>query len=444
MKNMRPYFLAFLLLSLAGCKTQEELVKDLVDLKQDHQHFQSKIANLNKVQIPADHHKLIDQQFNSKFFSPWAKNKASTPTSDMKGIISGLTKIGGYGENKQKLEKEWFKAIEDNMGLSTFPNTNKKAITVANTSLRILPTDKGVYSGFKNDSEGYAFDSLQNSAVAANTPIFVTHLSVDLSWAYVETSFANGWIPIRDIAFADKDFIDTFKDLKPFIAITKDHTPIAMTNKQFVYYGNIGMILPQIKKTDTTYSVAVVIADEDRNAVIKEGQIPIQAATQKPMPLTIKNVSDLANQMLNQPYGWGGQFGNRDCSALLKDLYAPFGIWLPRNSKSQAQSGGIYINLTALSDKEKEGMIITNGIPYLTLLWLPGHIMLYIGEEEGKAIAFHNIWGIRTTDKLTRKIIGKSVITSLEPGKDLEHADPKGGLLNRVEGMTLLTPRFQE
>lgn len=441
MKNRTLLALGCVCLTLQSCKTQEKLIEDFVDIKQDHAYFRGKTPNPNKLQLQNDYHKITDQQFNAKFLSPWMQTSPFTSTSDLKNTFKSLKKSGGFGENKIELPQSWFNAIETNINNDTYPNCKQKAITIANTSLRLLPSSQGLYSGFKNHSEGYAFDSLQNSALAANTPIFVAHLSKDKDWAYVETSFANGWIPIRDLAFTNSNFISTFKSYKNFIAITKDKTPILMSNKQFLFDGNIGMILPLIQKTETTATISVTIADENRNAVLKEAQISLKNAVTKPLPLTIKNVSDLANEMLNQPYGWGGQFGNRDCSALLKDLYAPFGIWLPRNSKAQAQNSGVFINLSKLPDAQKEAMIITNAVPYLTLLWLPGHIMLYIGEENGKAIVFHNIWGIRTTDVLARKIIGKSVITTLEPNKGVENADPKGGLLSRVEGMTLLIPR---
>ena len=68
--------------------------------------------------------------------------------------------------------------------------------------------------------------------------------------------------------------------------------------------------------------------------------------------------------------------------------------------------------------------------------------MLYIGQNDDKAIVFHNIWGLRTKDELGRKIIGKSVITTLDPGKNLRNADPNGSLIKRVEGITLLVPRY--
>jgi hypothetical protein len=70
--------------------------------------------------------------------------------------------------------------------------------------------------------------------------------------------------------------------------------------------------------------------------------------------------------------------------------------------------------------------------------------MLYIGEYKGRALIFHNIWGIKTRDltgKEGRKIIGQAVITTLRPGDELRCIDPEGGtLLKAITVMNILVP----
>ena len=87
-------------------------------------------------------------------------------------------------------------------------------------------------------------------------------------------------------------------------------------------------------------------------------------------------------------------------------------------------------------------MILDKGVPFLTVIWMPGHIMLYVGTHQGKPLVFHNTWGLRTQSASggeSRLIIGKAVITTLEPGQELpDLARPKGNLLYRIEAMTLL------
>jgi hypothetical protein len=145
--------------------------------------------------------------------------------------------------------------------------------------------------------------------------------------------------------------------------------------------------------------------------------------------------------MAGEPYGWGGLGGKRDCSALTRDLFAPFGLWLPRNSSEQAFAGR-FISFKDLSPAAKEALIVHTGAPWRTLLWTPGHIMLYIGIHQGKPLIFHNFWSIRTRDadgKKGRVVVGRASVTTLHPGGELGNLDlPRADRLFGLEGMVFL------
>ncbi|MDP2268917.1 MAG: hypothetical protein Q8K46_07080, partial [Deltaproteobacteria bacterium] len=123
--------------------------------------------------------------------------------------------------------------------------------------------------------------------------------------------------------------------------------------------------------------------------------------------------------------------------------FAPFGIWLPRNSGHQAKMTGAFVDFRNLSPAEKEKAIMKQGLPYFTLLWFKGHIMLYIGAQDGQALVFHNFWSVKTRDadgKTGKRIIGRSAITTLHPGKELRSGKDTGGILSGILGMTLIWP----
>lgn len=91
--------------------------------------------------------------------------------------------------------------------------------------------------------------------------------------------------------------------------------------------------------------------------------------------------------------------------------------------------------LADLSEKEKENRIRAEAIPFQTLLYLPGHIGLYIGQFDGKAVMLHNMWGIRIFET-ERYVVGKTVITTLYPGKELKGYS--SSLMSRVQSMTIV------
>ena len=136
----------------------------------------------------------------------------------------------------------------------------------------------------------------------------------------------------------------------------------------------------------------------------------------------------------------GGLYEERDCSSTLRDFYAPFGIWLPRNSSQQAKIGKI-ISLESLSLQQKREKIKKEAVPFETLLYKKGHILLYLGVYKGKITVLHNAWGIRTLDKGKegRRVLGKTIISSLELGKELKDYDEESGLLAKISSMNIVT-----
>ena len=226
------------------------------------------------------------------------------------------------------------------------------------------------------------------------------------------------------------------------VAVTRDEVPVCDNGGRFLFKTGVGSQFPLAEEVDGTYRIWVVQADEGRNAQLRPALLPADAAVRQPPALTPHAFAEIANQLMNQPYGWGGLYQNRDCSSMLKDLFAPFGLWLPRHSSHQAMTGGSFIELGSLAPEERQRMILQRGVPLMTLIWARGHIMLYLGHYEGHALVFHNFWGVKTRDfwgTEGRKVVGHAAITTLHPGAELADRDPAGGdLLNRVEGMTVL------
>ncbi len=160
----------------------------------------------------------------------------------------------------------------------------------------------------------------------------------------------------------------------------------------------------------------------------------------KPLAFNSSNINKISTSIIDEPYGWGGLKSHRDCSAFTKDFFTPFGIYLKRNSYGQTQRGK-YISLKDLSDEEKKKEIAKNGVPFLTLIYLKGHIMLYIGQKDNEPLVFHNVWGIKTLEKdgeYGRFIIGRAVITTLNPGKELPNFVREKNILAKIEGMVLV------
>jgi cell wall-associated NlpC family hydrolase len=424
---------------LSGCIRAPETIGDIRELKQDHM-FYIERSTWDREIVPPRDQKKMDDQFNARYFAPWHQTIPAYPLDKLTRTFVRYEKNPGYGENGRKHKKSWIKNLRVNAQLDRYPNAGFPAITIDNADLRVLPTHKPFYSRY-NMLNGHPFDKFQESLISGNTPLFISHVTKDKAWFLAETPYATGWILSRNVAFVDADFIKTWKKEK-YAVVIKDKTPVYADADQFLFNAPLGSLFPEIAESTDSITVQVAVADMNKKAVIRTTNVKKEIAAPKPLKLTPFNMAKMANELINEPYGWGGQYQNRDCSAMMKDMFSPFGIWLPRNSADQAREGGTFMDLSDLSPEDREMMIMKHGVPYLTLLWRKGHIMLYIGTHEGKILVFHNFWGIRTRDWLgrqERKIVGHAAITTLQPGIELYNIDPlQGNYLNYVIGMTRL------
>jgi len=161
------------------------------------------------------------------------------------------------------------------------------------------------------------------------------------------------------------------------------------------------------------------------------------------LPYTQENVARQAFKMLHHPYGWGDRQGGRDCSRFIMGLFRTFGILMPRNSKEQAMVG---IDPGSLGGKplQEKQRFLDRSIPLATTLRLPGHIMLYLGKDDGIHYAIHSIWGIQKSGKAGPALqkIGSVVVSDLSLGDK----GPNRSLLDRITDIRIIgsSPEIQE
>jgi hypothetical protein len=442
--RIKLFCCVLILFFLSGCLRPPDTIKDVRELPQDHASYlkDTSVKDL----LPAETVAHMDEDYNIIYFSVWHQRQPFHASLDrVSSLFNKFGRSPGYGENKKTHPVVWIKRLQQNALLDNYPNARHFAITTRHTNLRMLPTQGPHFYKPEGDIASWPFDNLQISSVAANTPIFVCHLSADKSWALVETNFAFGWIPVEDYARVDEGFIKTWESGR-YAVIIKDKTSIFDAEGNFGLRTSIGQIFPLVNEMTDKLEILIAAADKNNCAVIKQVSVSRQIVAPKPLLLNYPNAIKIANELIDEPYGWGGLYGNRDCSAMTRDFFTPFGIWLPRHSEDQVKEVGTFVDLQGLDSAEKEKIILKKGIPYLSLLWRKGHVMLYIGRQNDRALIFHNAWGIKTIDlsgREGRKIIGKAVITTLYPGEELRSLAPDGLLIKNIAAMSILAPEKQ-
>ncbi|NLY04076.1 MAG: glycoside hydrolase [Campylobacter sp.] len=390
---------------------------------------------LSKVDKPAQ---TNGQNFKDRYFKVWEFNN---PTTSKKEAFWGLNAYKNSSRktyiapSRRAYLNSHFDQIYNNANTNAFGSVSRHAITTKNTFLKNAPSHEPIFYNFDDPGEGYPFDYLSNSTLGVNYPLYVSHFSKDRDFVFVQNDVVWGWIDARDIYFVNENEKLTMKNSE-FITILKDKTPVYDMNNKFLFYARVGTIL-MLHSSDKNNYYGRVFTE---NGLINY-HIAKDSATKWPATIDTKNVQTLIDSVLGEPYGWGGFGHYRDCSLLTKDFLATFGYWLPRNSKAQSN---MYtgINLNNMSNARKLDIIKAEGVPYLTLLYMPGHVMIYTGIVNSQVSITHSAWALKTKTN-GKALFGQTAITTLEIGKNDPNIDNDRLLLSRITKMVIVAPELK-
>ncbi len=398
-------------------------VADMKKIPQDPAFYAKQIKPFSKAK-----QKKLDIEFNKKYFKPWSLTKLDIPKKDFGWEVRFVTKKPIYKAKGKVIPSYVYKKWIRNAQMHKVDSKKYKAITIRRTNVKALPTSSAFYRDPRRVGEGFPFDYNQNSALHINVPLYISHFSKDKRWAFVRASYAFGWIKITDLALVNNDFTKVFKNNNYAMTI-KDNLRLYNDKNKPTSIVKLGTLFP-ISKNGQSYLMAKRnFKGQARIHKVKvEG---LKLIAKKPLPFTSENVALLAKEFYGEPYGWGGSYECRDCSATTRDFLGVFGIFLRRNSGKQAKDGrSIYIK--GLKKRAKKKKIIKEAEPFRSLLHVPGHIVLYLGEYKGEPVIMHTYWGIRKNDG-SKLITGRTIITTTEPGKERKDIREGSKLINTLK-----------
>ncbi|MBA1432009.1 MAG: SH3 domain-containing protein [Epsilonproteobacteria bacterium] len=432
---MRYILYVFIAVFLSACAQKpipkiQETPSDLLEVNQSVTAYLDTINERNISSLEA---------FEKHYFNLWNIKKIDISKKEAMWAYRSFRVGNSYGENLQPLKQSFFDDIYARSNFAAYSSLNKPAITLKALNIRAFPTDKPLLMDPKKAGEGFPFDYMQNSLIAPNKPILVSHYSRDKEWVFIEASFAYGWVKARDIAFIPKAYAKLYQEAEKEFVIKESH-PIYDAQGNFLFRSRIGMLLPEIKENNASYTVLSIGNYKNNEAFYIRSTIPKSVLHKGILEFNVKNIAMIFQEVSAVKYGWGGMYQQRDCSSILRDFFAPFGLWLPRNSYEQSKLGKV-ISLEGLSDTQKLQLIKEKAVPFETLLYKKGHILLFVGVKNGEPIVFHATWGIKTKkdEKEGRFIIGKPIFSTLELGSNLKDYDKNASILTQLKSMNILT-----
>ncbi|MBF0521912.1 MAG: SH3 domain-containing protein [Candidatus Omnitrophica bacterium] len=354
----------------------------------------------------------------------------------LKKRLNEIAAAGHFTQDGRKAKKEFFDIIEKNLDLEKIPDilTVKFAFVVRNADQRFLPT-KEILTAKTLDID---FDELQNSALDINTPVAVLWQSADRRWSYTIGPSSSGWVLTENLALCSQDDIKKIHT-SDFAVVTEAKADIYLDKERKQFYGFVRMGTRFEIKNFSADVVEIALPLRDENGILKmaSGHVQTKNITRGYRPYTRRTIIEQAFEMLNTPYGWGGANGEQDCSQFLQEVFATVGVDIPRDSSSQAKTG---ISLYDFNDKESEQIraetVLTKAQAGVSLLYMQGHILLYLGSDGEIPYAIHDTWAYREkiNGKDTPIVINKVTVSDLSLG----HNSNKGSLLKRLKSIRML------
>ena len=339
----------------------------------------------------------------------------------------------GYDHTNHPLTKKFYDRIESAIG--TLPETLplQYGIITSRANLRRLPTNEiFLDKPFRN-----GFDRFQYTLLECGTPAAIFHATKDRAWYLIQVSHTKGWVEASKVATASKNTVVRFARSNP-VVVTGARVEV-YTDPSLAQHAatlQMGATLPFESRTESFYRVTLPSRDEDGTLKRTTGYIRASDDVHEGhLPFTMKNLYRQAFKLLNHPYGWGDLYEGRDCSRFIMDIYRCFGFNMPRNSLRQSQFNSKYrSDIQHLPENEKIELLKKyDGRP--AVLYMPGHIMLFLGVIDGKPYIIHSAWAYNSEPGFfTRetKYVGRVVVSDTSLGQ----GSKGGSLLKRITAVT--------
>jgi len=344
-----------------------------------------------------------------------------------------------YREDGSTLTSRLYKELIANMNFGSVPSgiDIQYGLVVRYTDQRVFPTGEAVYAKPRDID----FDEFQNSALDIGTPVAVMHTSLDGKWYYVKDQLNSGWVPVENVALCSLDELKNFSSGTSFAVVIKPKGEIFLDLNMTVYYdyARMGAKFPLLEKEDSGIArIALPFRKEDGTLLKKVGYIRGEDVHKGYLSYIPRNIIRQAFELLNAPYGWGGMYGEQDCSRFVQEVFATVGISLPRNSSKQSQVGILIGKLADTADETTRlDLLSQEAIGGCTLLYMRGHIMLFLGMVRDRPYAIHTPWAYRQKEWWGDRIrlINRVVVTDLSLGK----GSKKGSFLERLCSIRLIS-----
>ncbi|MFT3670202.1 MAG: SH3 domain-containing protein [Pseudoxanthomonas sp.] len=336
-----------------------------------------------------------------------------------------------YDVQGREVSKAQLASFADNAAVARVADTApaRYGLVVHRADLRTFPTRERVFSS-RDDTD---IDRFQESALFPGTPVVIAHTSADGDWYFVVSPLYAAWIEKRFVGEGARDTVLGYGRGGPALVVT-GATARTVYNPEEPGLSELqldmGVRVPlqadwpanapvNGQHPYTAYVVQLPVRRDDGSLALLPALLPRTADVAPDyLPLTPANVLRQGFKFLGERYGWGHSYNSRDCSGFVSEVYRSMGITLPRNTSAQAVSPALERVGFDASTPHEQRLAVLRTLQVGDLVYIPGHVMMVIGHDNGTTYTIHDTTGItyRGPDGTpVRARLNSVAVTPLEP-----------------------------
>ncbi len=343
-------------------------------------------------------------------------------------------------------------ALAPSLGLERLPDRvdTRWGLVVHRADMRSFPTDVRVFS----DPDDTDIDRFQETALFPGTPLAILHESRDGEWWFAVSPRYAAWIRKSRVAVGPRGDVLGYGRKTPYVVVTGAtartvHTPEAPRVSDLQL--DMGVRVPLLAdwpadapvNGQAAYAGHVVelpVREDDGTLRFAPALLPrSQDVAAAYLPLTPAGVIEQGFKFLGERYGWGHAYDARDCSGFVSEVYRAFGVQLPRNTSAQGVSPVFNTVRFDEGDDRQSRLAVLRQLHAGDLVYIPGHVMMVIGQYEGAPYVIHDVTGVSVRDAdggLRRIVLNGVSVTPLEPLQSGEDAS----LVDRIYSIQKIRP----
>ncbi|MBB1087505.1 SH3 domain-containing protein [Lysobacter sp. SG-8] len=327
----------------------------------------------------------------------------------------------------------------------------RHGLVVKRADMRTFPTDTRVFS----DPDDVDIDRFQETALFPGTPLALLHESADGEWWFAVSPRYQAWIRKSNVAVGSRAAVLGYLRRAPYLVVTGAtvrtvHTPEEPRVSDLQL--DMGVRVPVLDDWPADrpvngqaaylgHVVELPVRDAEGRLAFAPALVPRSADVSTDyLPYTPANLVEQAFKFLGERYGWGHAYNARDCSGFVSEVYRSVGLQLPRNTSAQGVSPVYQTIRFSDADTHEARVGVLRTLQPGDLVYIPGHVMMVIGQQDGAPYVIHDVTGIsvRDPDDTLRRIVLNGVsVTPLLPLQSGEDAT----LVDRIYSIQRIRPR---